>query len=285
MSKRRDNVELLERTTSIHELHYQLIIQKLQEQNKNNDALFSGYAENPAIASVVLFLLGQDDSLSEPCLILNKRSDKVPQSGDLCCPGGGVSPKLDLILSKFLRFSGTPLTQWPFFSWWHKKRYSDINQLALLLSTGLREGFEEMRLNPMGVRFLGQMKPQELGMLNRVIYPMVCWVSKQKKFYPNWEVDKIVTIPLENLLNSSNYALYKLQIIFPDKHNNNPDKQKQIIDLPCFLHKDKNNTEMLWGATFRITMDFLHIMFNFKPPENKSLKVVHGTLDKNYITK
>ena len=50
-------------------------------------------------ASVVLFLVGdcpaESGARPETCLILNKRSARVRQAGDLCCPGGGIAPGLD----------------------------------------------------------------------------------------------------------------------------------------------------------------------------------------------
>ena len=282
---------------------FESIIEKLQEQNKNDNTIFANYANNISIASVVLLLIGETDTKNtepEPCFILNKRSDKVPQPGDLCCPGGKISPRLDLLLSKFLYLYGMPLKRWELFTWWNKNRHADMNQLALFFSTGLREAFEEMRLNPMGVKFLGPMKHQNLGMLNKIIYPMVCQIQRQKKFYLNCEVDKIINIPLRTLLIPSNYALYKLQINFPEEDLKQHDDKKyidkkyidkkhidkkHIIELPCFIHNEKNCSEMLWGATFRIIMDFLKIIFNFKPPDQNFLPVIHGSIGKNYIKK
>ncbi|HSM74653.1 MAG TPA: hypothetical protein VK852_08460, partial [Desulfobacterales bacterium] len=79
-------------------------------------------------------------------------------------------------------------------------------KIALLLAAALREGFEEMRLNPLGVEFLAPMQAQRLVLFQRVIYPLVGWVPRQRRFIPNWEVDKIVRIPLAALLDPVNYA-------------------------------------------------------------------------------
>ena len=61
-------------------------------------------------ASVVLFLLGNCPAESgdrpEPCLILNKRSARVRQAGDLCCPGGGITPGLDRPAAGLLKYPG-----------------------------------------------------------------------------------------------------------------------------------------------------------------------------------
>ena len=258
-------------------------MRSLYEKN-HHDRIFSKGVTDASITSAVLFLLGTHCNKKEfsnsPCLILNKRSLKVKQPGDLCCPGGSISSRIDAFLAKFLYLPGSPLTRWPYWRMWHKERRREAQNLSLLFATCLREGFEEMRLNPLGVKFLGPLPQQRLIMFHRVIYPMVCWVSRQKQFSPNWEVERVVYIPLQNLLNPSNYARYRLRI----ETSRGDGKNSEVIDYPCFIQKDKNNNDILWGATFRITMVFLELVFGYKPPDMESLPVVFGSLDKNYLT-
>ena len=252
--------------------------------NNHEKRIFSGDIKNSSSASAVLFLLGflseEKRSPSEPCLILNKRSLKVKQAGDLCCPGGSISPVMDSFLAKLLYLPGSSLSNWPYWDKWRKEQNRQARRLALLFATSLREGFEEMRLNPFRVKFLGPLPPQQLIMFERVIYPMVCWISGQKRFSPNWEVEEVVYIPLRNLLMQSNYARYRLNI----KPNHENEKNSIVKDFPCFLHKHNDSVEKLWGATFRITMVFLEVVFGFNPPNIESLPVVHGTLDTKYLT-
>ncbi|MBU1161220.1 MAG: CoA pyrophosphatase [Proteobacteria bacterium] len=258
-------------------------MRSLYEKN-HHDRIFSKGVTDASITSAVLFLLGMHCNKKEfsnsPCLILNKRSLKVKQPGDLCCPGGSISSRIDAFLAKFLYLPGSPLTRWPYWQMWHKERRREAQNLSLLFATCLREGFEEMRLNPLGVKFLGPLPQQQLIMFHRVIYPMVCWISRQKQFSPNWEVERVVYIPLQNLLNPSNYARYRLRI----ETSRGDGKNSEMIDYPCFIQKDKDNTDILWGATFRITMVFLELVFGYKPPDMESLPVVFGSLDKNYLT-
>lgn len=259
------------------------VMDRLYEKN-HHDRIFSKGVTDSSVTSAVLFLLGmhcqENEFSSSPCLILNKRSPMVKQPGDLCCPGGSLSSPMDTFLAKILYLPGTPLTRWPYWKMWHKQRRREAHNLALLFATCLREGFEEMRLNPMGVKFLGPLPQQQLVMFHRVIYPMVCWISRQKQFSPNWEVERVVYIPLQNLLNPSNYARYRLQIETSPENENLPD----VKDYPCFIQKQKNDRDVLWGATFRITMAFLEIVFGFRPPDMESLPIVRGTLDRNYLT-
>jgi hypothetical protein len=233
-------------------------------------------------ASAVLFLLGRlpqsGSQMGEPCLILNKRSINVRQPGDLCCPGGRVSRRLDAALAALLKLPILNLARWPYWQFWRKTQPREAKWLRLLLTTGVRESIEEMRLNPFRLDFLGPLPAQPLVMFKRVIYPMVVWVSGQKRFYPNWEVEKIIYIPLRDLLNSAHYARYQLQ--FEDETT-----ASQVNTFPCFRYEKDDKMELLWGATYRITAAFMDNVFDFVPPDPSSLPEVHGRLSKAYLDK
>ena len=245
----------------------------------SREPIFTMEGVDLAVASAVLFLLGRQPRKTnhpeELCLILNKRSANVRQAGDLCCPGGRVSPRLDAGLAKLLRLPMLPLARWPFWPDWRKRRPYNVKWLRLLLATGLRESVEEMRLNPFGLKFLGPLPSQTLVMFQRVIYPMVLWVTRQKRFYPNWEVEKIVSIPLRDLLNPAQYARYRLRIETPSAAEN-------VNTFPCFRYERDGETEILWGATFRITMVFLNYVFGFSPPDIDALPEIRGHLSRSY---
>ncbi|UCE56201.1 MAG: hypothetical protein JSV31_12370 [Desulfobacterales bacterium] len=235
-------------------------------------------------ASAVMFLLGKLPKThlnsGKPCLILNKRSVKVKQPGDLCCPGGSITPRLDPYLAKLFGLPLLPLARWPYWSNWQRQKPQEARMLALLFATSVRESFEEMRLNPFGLKFLGLLPSQSLVMFERVIYPLVAWTDRQQRFYPNWEVEKVIYIPLRDLLNSGNYVRYRLQM----GGRSNRDPAVASNDFLCFRHRYRNENELLWGATYRITTVFLEYVFDFTPPEITSLPVVNGSLDENYLT-
>ncbi|MEJ2728782.1 MAG: CoA pyrophosphatase [Deltaproteobacteria bacterium] len=231
-------------------------------------------------ASAVLFLLGRlpqsGRQAGEPCLILNKRSLNVRQPGDLCCPGGRVSRRLDAGLAVLLKLPVLHLARWPHWPLWRKTRPREAKWLRLLLTTGVRESVEEMRLNPFRLDFLGPLPAQPLVMFNRTIYPMVVWLSGQKRFYPNWEVEKIIYIPLRDLLDSARYARYRL--LFEGETN-----APRVNTFPCFRYEKGNKVELLWGATYRITAAFLDGVFGFVPPDLNSLPEVYGRLSRTYL--
>jgi 8-oxo-dGTP pyrophosphatase MutT (NUDIX family) len=166
--------------------------------------------------SAVMFLLsrhrfdGQNDL--EPCLVLNKRSQRVLQPGDLCCPGGGVEP-LDRLLSQMLRWPFSPLFRWPPWRHWQDKDPQLARGLSLMFGTGLREAWEEMHLNPLRVTFLGPLQVQRLIMFKRSIYPLACWVPSIDGLQPNWEVERIVLIPLRQLMQAHRYGRYRLRFV------------------------------------------------------------------------
>ncbi|MBW2367317.1 MAG: CoA pyrophosphatase [Deltaproteobacteria bacterium] len=233
----------------------------------------------------VLFLLGMHQASSgqslEPCLIFNKRSERVRQAGDLCFPGGGTTPNLDRLLAKILSLPGFPLHRWP--HWQQQRRHSPraAGHLSLMLATSLRESFEEMRLNPLWVTFLGPLPPQQLVMFHRVIYPMAGWIHRQKKFVLNWEVEKLVYIPLTSFFKTEYYGCYRLENASPGKtHLENAGFQ----EFPCFLYPNRQGTDLLWGATYRMVMDFLETVFNYRAPDPSNLPVVTGRLGSTYLT-
>ncbi len=237
-----------------------------------------------ALMSVVLFLLTVESSGAEsgprPALLLTKRSHRVPQPGDLCCPGGGIAERFDRVMGRLLRVPATPLTRWPSWTSWRRRRPADATRLATFLAAGLREGYEEMRLNPFGVRFLGILPPQRLAMFHRVILPLVARTGGGNRFRPNWEVERVVSIPVDRLLDPSCYACYRLT--FPDGGGRS--SAEGLMDFPCFVHHGRDGEEILWGATFRIAMSFLELIFGFRPPPAAGLPVIESRLSRHYQT-
>jgi 8-oxo-dGTP pyrophosphatase MutT (NUDIX family) len=247
-------------------------------ENSEGGRLFPPDVATSAATSSVLFLLGEQNGngrrRGEPCIVLNKRSAKVRQPGDLCFPGGRIDPRLDIFLSRVMMWPLSPLARWPHWPRWRADHRGETESLCLLLATALRESVEEMRLNPFGLTFLGPMPSQDLSLFRRVLYPMVVWINRQKHFLPNWEVEKIVRISLKNLLDPSHYACYRIRF----EHRQTGGVVK---DFPCFLHG--NEREILWGVTYRIVAAFLEYSFGFKPPALELLPVTQGHMGESYL--
>jgi 8-oxo-dGTP pyrophosphatase MutT (NUDIX family) len=259
------------------------IIRTLYEKN-TKESVFPQKDFDMSTASAVMFLLGRlpktHPNWGEPCLILTKRSVKVKQPGDLCCPGGSIAPRLDMYLAKLMGLRLLPLARWPYWSNWLRNKPQEARRLALYFATAARESFEEIRLNPFGLKFLGLLPAQSLVMFDRIIYPLVVWTARQQRFYPNWEVEKVVYIPVRDMLNPENYVCYRLRA----NDRSNAGNALATNDFPCFRHKYDNENELLWGATYRITTIFLNYIFEFTPPAIRTLSLVNGSLDENYLT-
>jgi hypothetical protein len=249
------------------------------------EPIFPAGILNSRTAAAVLCLLGfyrkGNRNAAQPCFVFNKRSLKVRQAGDLCFPGGRMMPRSDFYFSWWLRLPFSPLSRWPYWSGWRKQRPLEARRLSLLLTAGLREGLEEMRLNPLGVRFLGPLPSQRLRMFQREIYPMAAWIERQQHFYPNREVEKIVTVPIRSFLDPAHYACCRISF--------NAGREKHAVHtrevFPCFCLPEASEREILWGATYRIVMSFLELVFDFKPPLLDSLPVVNKRLGEEYINK
>ena len=232
--------------------------------------------------SAVLVLVGPQNGpggqRDTPCLILNKRSQQVRQPGDLCCPGGGISESVDPFLARLMTLPGMPLHRWPAWPLWQRRRLHG-RRLALLLATAIREGWEEMRVNPFGLTFLGPLVPERLVMFRREIFPLVCWISRQTRFRPNWEVERIVAVPLDHLLDSRRYCCYRLETDGGEGLGG----RRASTDFPAFLLSGNKHREVLWGATYRITVGFLERVFGFQPPAVDRRPVISGSLGRRYL--
>lgn len=231
--------------------------------------------------SAVLFLLGMSPSSHPdpltPSVILTKRSQQVKQPGDLCCPGGSLTYPIDRIIASLLLGLEFPFRRWKYRRQWKKDYKKQVRSTAIYLAAGIREGFEEISLNPFDIQFLGVLPYQQLVMFQQKIYPFVAWVSHQKKFLLSREVEKVVWIPIRYLLNPKNYARYCIEM----PSNGFP---KRIVEYPCVLYKTSHEEERLWGATYRIAMAFLQLVFDFSPPTLETLPQIFGTLDMTYLT-
>jgi 8-oxo-dGTP pyrophosphatase MutT (NUDIX family) len=227
-------------------------------------------------ASAVVFLLawhsGGGPGTGGPQLLLTKRSMHVRQPGDLCCPGGGITDPLDRRLAPLLRLPLSPL-----YAWRHRCNPDGGTQkLRLLLAAGLREAFEEIRLYPCGTRFLGALPPEHLVLFDRTIYPLVLWVRRQQRFFPNREVERLVAIPLADFFAEDRYGRFQLTMdgIADDR----------LDDFPCFVHSPGGEEELLWGATYRITMTFLERVFGFCPPRADQRPRIQRTFSGRYFS-
>ena len=227
-------------------------------------------------AASVLFLLGMHRTdVGKPpeiCFIFNQRSRRVRQPGDLCFPGGGLSPRVDALLACFLKFPGLPLFRWPPRIGRNQIRPETPRGMTRLLATSLRESFEEIRLNPLRITFLGPMAPVHFNLFDRIIFPMIAWTHEQDHFNLNWEVERIVWIPLRHFFRPESYGRFRVSHSSTE-FNKTPNATTEE-EFPCITYRNGRSHDLLWGLTYRMVMRFLDIVFDFRPPDMASLPVV-----------
>ena len=116
---------------------------------------------------------------------------------------------------------------------------------ADLTATALREAWEEVGIRPQDVQVLGAMQPMAL-ITRFVVTPVVgkiSWPYPIKVF--DGEVARVFTVPLSWLANPANF--YSTTMFFEGKS----------YEVSYYQLYDG---EKIWGATAKITQDFLHLL-------------------------
>jgi 8-oxo-dGTP pyrophosphatase MutT (NUDIX family) len=219
---------------------------------------------------------GEDDRGGDFVLQVIKRSSVVAQPGDLSLPGGMLNPVLD----RFLRIL---LIYGPFYilagnAHLHVLRQSPESSrlITLFLSNALREAWEEIRLNPTRVRFLGPLPAYNLTFYQRTIFPLVGFVESPCDVCMNREVEKVLEIPLSYFEREDVYGIYR---IIPSGR-----VCGTLPQYPCLIYTDSNGEkEILWGATFNIICKFLEIATSWRIPEWRKGPVIVRNVASDYM--
>jgi len=225
----------------------------------------------------LFFTAGQSTDDGELSFLLSKRSAAVSQSGDLSGPGGKLEPFWDRLLRFFIARGVPPLMRGNARMYAGKRGKAAFDTITLFLANAVRESWEEIRLNPFNLRFLGPLPPRNLLMFTKTIFPMVGLIEKKWGFRPNREVDKLVEIPLDAFYHEENYGLFSIR-----SPEDVADRAENERSFPCLIHTDDDGEEeILWGATFGIIMSFLGIVFDL--PQIHPEKIITKPLHPDYL--
>jgi 8-oxo-dGTP pyrophosphatase MutT (NUDIX family) len=239
-----------------------------------------GKGDRRRAAGVLLPLIFSESSTGgsgEFEVLLIKRSSLVPQPGDLSFPGGMLHPVWDRILSPLLLYGPFNVLRGAVRAHTRARQAPCIRMIALFLANALREAWEEIRLSPFRVRFLGPLPTYNLTLFRRTIFPLVGFVENPLASRPNPEVDKIVRISLSSFYRPENFGCH--QIDTPGSPGN------ESLQYPCMIFRDSDGgEEILWGATFHIMVRFLAIVADYRLPDWKRGPVVIRPLRKDYLT-
>lgn len=208
---------------------------------------------------------------------LIKRSALVPQPGDLSLPGGMLHPLLDRLLRPILIHGPFPILAGKARSYALRQNAPAFPLIALFLTNALRESWEEIRLSPARVRFLGPLPTYSLTLFRRTIFPLVGFVENSTPPRPNREVEKIVEIPLSSFYRKEQFGCFRIGGPVPTGG--------KPLEYPCLIHRGSDGAdEVLWGATFRIIVSFLEIVMDYRLPAWQNGRVIVRSLQPDYLT-
>jgi 8-oxo-dGTP pyrophosphatase MutT (NUDIX family) len=211
---------------------------------------------------------------------LIKRSASVPQPGDLSCPGGMLHPLLDRLLRPLLIDGPFPIVRGRVRRYAADREPETCRTISLFLTNALRESWEEIRLSPRSVSFLGPLPTYSLVLFRRTIFPLAGFVESGARLHPNREVEKIVDIPLSSFYRAGAIGCFILSADHPSAAAGG-----EIRRFPCLIHREEEGgEEILWGATFHIIVRFLEIVMDYRLPAWEEGRVVRRTLDAEYLT-
>jgi 8-oxo-dGTP pyrophosphatase MutT (NUDIX family) len=210
---------------------------------------------------------------------LIKRSSQVSQPGDLSCPGGMIHPFMDGLLCLLLLHGPFPIIRGQARAHALRRGSKCFRLITLFLANALRESWEETRLSPCRVRFLGPLPTYRLIRFERTIFPLAGFVERPGTPRPNQEVEKIVEIPLASFFREELIGCYTLS--GQDTHGTGASGS---LRYPCLIHRDPaGGEEILWGATFHIIVQFLSIVLDYRLPNWMNGPVIKRTLSAEYL--
>jgi len=238
-------------------------------------------AGRPCVASGVLVPLEYDRGTGEHAVVLNKRSDRVQQAGDLCFPGGHVDPGKDRLLARLLVWNGFPPARARALqSLRQRAGLEEQRVVRFILAGALRESWEEMRLMPWNVEYLGALPTHHLLNHPRIIFPVVGRIRGRWRARPNWEVEKVLRLPVRAFFDPGNHLSYRLNLPGPLQEKTGMDHW----ELPGLaVRGEGGEEEILWGATFRILLNFMERVLDLKWEGIRPSRRVEKDLPENYF--
>jgi 8-oxo-dGTP pyrophosphatase MutT (NUDIX family) len=209
-------------------------------------------------------------------ILLIKRSSQVSQAGDLSFPGGMLNPIGDRILRYLFLYRLLPSLRDKINGVAGGVKSLSIRLITLFMTTALRESWEEIGLSPFRTALLGPLPTYNLTLFKRTIFPLAGFVENQGLLSPNSEVEKIVEIPLASFYQPE--ALGSLEVAAPGQTG-------PMRRHPCLIHQDIDGAEeILWGATFYITVGFLQIVMGYQLPEWRNKRLFSRILSSAYLS-
>jgi len=267
-----------------------LVIEKLAHSPIDFLEKAPGHGDAPGVSPVrrtagVLLLLNFNEK--EPYsrsphgdfhFLLIKRSSTVAQPGDLSCPGGMLSPVWDSLLDKLVRGGCFPNLKGRGLAYAAARDKEIYRLITLYLTNAMREAWEEIRLSPFNLRFLGPLSTYDLLLFKRTIFPLVGFTKHPWRVNTNHEVEQIIEIPLRSFFDQANFGRYIIGFRDPQQS-----ADLRYGEFPCLICRDSQDHEqILWGATFYIIINFLKTVCGYELDPSRSQRIIRRHLPDNY---
>lgn len=114
-----------------------------------------------------------------------------------------------------------------------------------LQQTALRETLEEVGIPTSDIKIIRQLTEAYIPPSNFLVTPFLAYTKTTPKFIPNYEVDKVLEISLQQLLNTDNLSSVKMNTSY-----------MKNIEVPCFMF----DNQIVWGATAMILAEFKDLL-------------------------
>ena len=212
--------------------------------------------------------------------LLNKRSQNLPQGGDLCAPGGGDHPLMDSNAQRIIEAGVFPSLQNPALEKARERGEDEYRTVLYYWSNALRESWEEIRLSAFNVNFLGPLPTYRLQSRRWIIFPLVGQVCEKWTYHLSPEVEKIVPVPLSAFYRPESYGVYSLEI------------PKEMIAKgipnpgcsPASSRKRKGKKRSSGEQLFISSRIFLWTVFPFPLPPPHGKRVIRRPLLRTYLS-
>ncbi len=113
-----------------------------------------------------------------------------------------------------------------------------------LENTALRETFEEVGIQPQQIEIIGKLSDLYIPPSNFIVTPFVGILQEEPHITPNYEVERVLIIPLSDLMNPTNCVEKTISVRSIQLH------------VPCYTL----DGEIIWGASSMMLAELLELM-------------------------
>jgi len=112
-----------------------------------------------------------------------------------------------------------------------------------LENTALRETFEEVGIQPQQIEIIGKLSDLYIPPSNFIVTPFVGILQEEPHITPNYEVERVLIIPLSDLMNPTNCVEKTISVRSIQLH------------VPCYTL----DGEIIWGASSMMLAELLEL--------------------------